>query len=256
MARIPKEYINTPFLHIMIQGINKELIFSKKEDINKYLQILKNAKKEINVKIVSYCVMNNHVHLLCYVNNKNDLIRFMHRTNLQYAKFYNWKYNRVGYVFRDRYKTQPILFEKHLLRCINYIHNNPVKAHICKYAGDYEFSSYNYNIFEGYTLIEQNVRKYINLTKMHDNQEDKEFHFMDTEEKQDKKDICIRKVNDYLINKNIILEQLRENTDEVFLLVKDLKENYKISYRIASEVIGVKREKLRLLMQKNSKEGE
>ena len=67
----------------------------------------------------------------------------MHKVNTLYAIYFNKKYNRVGYVFRDRYKSQAIYSEKQLYTCINYIHYNPVKAGICKIASEYEYSSYN-----------------------------------------------------------------------------------------------------------------
>ena len=133
MPRIPKEYINTSFFHIMVQGINKEYVFNNNKDKEKYLKIMKDTKEEINdIQIVSYCVMDNHVHILIYIEDTNNLIKFMHKVNLKYAKYYNKKYDRVGYVFRDRYKTQPIFYEKHLYQCIDYIHQNPVKAHMCR----------------------------------------------------------------------------------------------------------------------------
>ena len=57
--------------------------------------------------------------------------------------YYNKKYNRVGYVFRNRYKKQVLYSEKQLYTCINYIHNNPVKAKICRFPHEYKYSSYN-----------------------------------------------------------------------------------------------------------------
>ena len=54
----------------------------------------------------------------------------------------NKKRKRVGYVYRDRFKTQVINNEKHLYNCILYIHNNPVKANMCKKTSEYKFSSY------------------------------------------------------------------------------------------------------------------
>ena len=51
---------------------------------------------------------------------------------------------RKGYVFRDRYVSEPIDSKKYLINCIKYIHMNPVKAKIVKYCREYKFSSYNF----------------------------------------------------------------------------------------------------------------
>lgn len=112
MARIRKENMNTSFFHIMVQGINKEYIFDSIKDRNQYLKIMKETREKIDIAILAYCVMSNHTHILFHEQKIENLTKYMHRVNLLYAKYYNKKYNRVGYVFRDRYKTQPIYSER------------------------------------------------------------------------------------------------------------------------------------------------
>ena len=154
MARIRKENITTSFFHIMVQGINKEYIFNSNENINKYMKIMKETKEKTDIMILAYCIMSNHAHILIHEQNIENITKYMHRVNLLYAKYYNKKNNRVGYVFRDRYKTQPIYSEKHLFTSVRYIHNNPVKANICEKANEYKYSCcYNY-IFYTYTELE------------------------------------------------------------------------------------------------------
>lgn len=48
-----------------------------------------------------------------------------------------------GYVFRNRYRSEPIFDSAYLKQCIVYIHNNPVKAEICNKPSEYKYSSYN-----------------------------------------------------------------------------------------------------------------
>ena len=134
MARGPRNHINMSFYHIMVQGINKEYIFNKDEDKRQYLKFINKVKGEIDIYIISYCIMDNHVHILIKEDSIERVSHFMHKINTLYAIYFNKKYNRVGYVFRDRYKSQAIYSEKQLYTCINYIHNNPVKAGICKIA--------------------------------------------------------------------------------------------------------------------------
>ena len=66
----------------------------------------------------------------------------MHLINTSYARWYNHKKERVGYVFRDRYKVEEITDLHHLYSCVKYIHNNPVKAEIIEKPEDYKHSSY------------------------------------------------------------------------------------------------------------------
>ena len=126
----------------MIQGINKEMIFKKAEEKDKYYLLLKQFYTKYNVDIIAYCIMDNHVHLILYSKDIKNISNFMKMVNLKYAIYYNKTYNRVGYVFRNRFHSKPILTNKQLLICIKYIHMNPVKAGIVNKEEKYKHSSY------------------------------------------------------------------------------------------------------------------
>ena len=132
VSRQVRENLKSSFFHVMIQGIRKEYIFSKEQYIRMYLKLLNEKRKELKIKIIAYCIMNNHAHLLMETKNIKELSKFMQKINGCYAKYYNFMEDRVGYVFRDRYKCQIIKNQKHLVQCIKYIHQNPVKAGMVK----------------------------------------------------------------------------------------------------------------------------
>lgn len=155
MPRIARKNSNSNFYHIIVQGINKEYVFSQAELIEKYKQIILSKKEESNITILAYCIMNNHAHFLIFSEKIEYLSKFMQRVNTSYSQYYNKVYKRVGYVFRDRYYSQDILNEKHLYSCIKYIHNNPVKAHLCNSMNQYKYSSYN-EFLEKKILIDDN----------------------------------------------------------------------------------------------------
>ena len=226
--------MNTPFLHTMVQGVNKEYIFYKEEYIEKYLDIIEQNKKDYDIDIIAFCMMNNHAHFLVYTENMNDFGKFMQKTNLQYAQMYNRKENRCGVLFRNRYQTEPIYDRKYLINCIKYIHNNPVKAKMVPKCEDYKYSSYNdYMKNTGVTkckIVKEIFGKDCDFSKLFNESYDKRF--MDIEE--DDKENC----NQY------ILEGIREfekmfsyNTIDIFSkrvilkkLVVFLKEECKFKY--------------------------
>lgn len=249
MPRVTKNNINTPFLHIMIQGNNKRFIFNNKEDKDKYLKILKNTLNDINVKIISYCIMGNHSHLLFYEKNIENVIKFMHKTNMLYAKYYNWKYDRVGYVFRDRYKLQPIMNEKHLVTCIDYIHKNPVKGGICLKESQYDYSSYNKNILLNNSDLEKRIRNYIKIKK---NLIEETFSLLEYDN-DNKDELCQNQIENYLLSKKIKLSELKEDKEMLINLIKLLHDDSKISFRIIEKYIGISREKIRKMINKGEK---
>ena len=143
MPRKARQEIKSKFLHIMIQGINREYIFNKEKDAKIYLNILKEKIKKIDVYIISYCMMNNHAHFLVYTEDMDSFSKFMHKINLLFAQMYNKKENRCGVLFRNRYRTEPIYNKKYIVNCIKYIHNNPVKAKMVSACEEYKYSSYS-----------------------------------------------------------------------------------------------------------------
>lgn len=227
----------------MSQGINREYIFEEEEDKNKYMKIIKKTKEEIEITILAYCIMNNHVHILFYTNDVRQITKFMHKVNLVYAKYYNKKYKRIGYVFRDRFKTQPICTERYLYTCVKYIHNNPVKANLCKNAQEYKYSSSKQNEFYGGTDIEKSVRK---IMCIDDTQKEERFAFLEVE--KDKEKICKEAFEGIMIQKNIRQEDLKKNKQVLIDIVRILKNDYKISFRTMEKVLGIGRETLRQII--------
>ena len=143
MPRVARKYIKSNFIHVVTKGIKKEFIFYKEKYKNEYISLLNKYLNEIKeLKMLSYCIMDNHAHILTYTTEINKLSEFMKKLNTAYAIYYNEKEEREGYVFANRYYTQTIKDEIHLLACIKYIHENPVKAGLVNNAKEYKYSSY------------------------------------------------------------------------------------------------------------------
>ena len=142
MARKPRTQSKTGIHHIMLRGINKQVIFHDKEDSYKFLKILSRTKEKLDFDIFAYCIMNNHVHLLIK-EKENTIGQIIGTVASKFATWYNTKYERVGYLFQDRFKSEAVETNEYFLTVIRYIHQNPVKAGLCKSVGEYEFSSYN-----------------------------------------------------------------------------------------------------------------
>lgn len=142
--------------HVTTRGNRKEDIFSDKVDYNVYLKMIEENLKyysHFNYKLLEYCLMKNHVHLLIKTDTC-PLGCFMRRLNSKYTLYYNRKYNYVGHLFQGRYYSEIIEDNSQLLEVSRYIHLNPVRAKICNNPKDYIWSSYkNYIINNGSQLI-------------------------------------------------------------------------------------------------------
>lgn len=224
MPRISRKTIDSGFFHVMIQGINKEKIFKEKENKEKYLYLMKKYYPNYKIKIISYCIMDNHIHFILYTENITQISEYMHKINSIYAMNYNKETKRVGYVFRDRYKTQYIYDREYLQKCIKYIHMNPVKAKIVKLENEYKYSSYN-DFINKRNFIDDEVIKLvfndINYMQIFKKIADVDIEIMDIDRDNENFEIAIK---EYLNRKNLSIEQIKNNKmnlyDFVYYLIK------------------------------------
>ena len=204
----------------MLRGINGQQIFADSEDYEKFLEILKDCKAISEFEIFAYCLMGNHIHLLLK-EVKEPIDQIMKRIATRFVYWYNIKYQRVGHLFQDRFKSEPVENDEYFLTVIRYIHQNPVKAGICKKPQDYTFSSYN-EFFKKQTFVDCGF--VFGMIKKDDfikfNNEKAFEQCLDIEEKP-----TIR-VTDEQAKKIIIKYSKCKSISEFEILPTDLKEKY------------------------------
>ena len=141
MPRRSRELSTTGIYHIMLRGNERKKILVDDEDKKCFLEYLKSKRNDMGFSIYSYCFMDNHLHLLIDTKGQ-ELSVIMKGVATRYAYYYNEKHQRVGHVFQDRFKSEPVEGDRYLLSVVRYIHNNPIKAQIVEKAEDYKWSSY------------------------------------------------------------------------------------------------------------------
>ncbi|NOX15536.1 MAG: transposase [Epsilonproteobacteria bacterium] len=126
--------------HVYNRGVAKNKIFLNDTDKEKFLEILGSVSKQYKFNIHSFCLMNNHYHLLLE-NTRENLSEGMRQLNAVYAMYFNQRYKRVGHLWQDRFKSWYIADEKYLFTLFKYIEANPLKANLSKKIGEYKYSS-------------------------------------------------------------------------------------------------------------------
>ena len=99
------------------------------------------TKESTKFKLLTYCLMPNHIHFLIQVK-KIPISRIMQSIQTGYTMYFNKKYNHTGHVFHGRYHYFLVDKDNYLLSLMQYIHLNPVRANLVKDPKDYPWSSY------------------------------------------------------------------------------------------------------------------
>jgi len=140
MGRKPRIEFDGAVYHVIQRGNNKEYIFKKAEHKKYFLSKLSEIKNLLDFEIYGFVLMDNHYHFIIKCH-ESSISNIMHRINSNFGKYYNISYRRSGHVFQDRYKGLLVKDDKYLLSLLRYVHQNPVKANMCKNVCDYKWSS-------------------------------------------------------------------------------------------------------------------
>jgi len=112
-------------VHVFNRGSRKELLFFGEHDYSRFLSRLKEYSTETGNKIVQYCLLPNHFHLLVRVKDSKSLSTMMQRLAISHSRYLIYRYNLVGSIFQNRYKTVVVDSDSQLAILSRYIHRNP-----------------------------------------------------------------------------------------------------------------------------------
>ncbi|MDO4866392.1 MAG: transposase [Clostridia bacterium] len=141
MPRSARRLSATDTYHVMLRGINRQQIFMDDEDYRRFVRTLSDCKQLSGFELYAWCLMPNHVHLLIHVRNE-PLEKIIKRIGSRFVWWYNMKYERVGHLFQDRYRSEPVEEDAYFLTVLRYILQNPMKAGLEKVPGSWPWSSY------------------------------------------------------------------------------------------------------------------
>lgn len=114
-------------------------------------------EREKLVRILAYCVMDNHYHLLVEEVREGGISQFMQKFGTGYAKFFNEKHARIGHLFQDKFKNVLVDNDRYLQYLLVYINVlNPANfvaqnwkeegikniQEVLQYAQEYSWSSH------------------------------------------------------------------------------------------------------------------
>jgi REP element-mobilizing transposase RayT len=141
VPRKPRENQPGGIYHVFARGNNREPIYCDDRDRGLYLSRLEAATGRLGWRSLSYCLMDNHVHLLVETPapNLSEGMRFLQGG---YAQVFNLRHGRVGHVFQGRYGAVSMRNDAQVCAAAAYIARNPVAAGLCRTPADWAWSSF------------------------------------------------------------------------------------------------------------------
>ena len=140
MPRRPRIILPGFTHHITHRGNRREAIFREEEDRTFYSGHLQKYSQLHRIRVYSYCLMTNHIHLIVVPETKPGPSRCLHDLHGRYSAYFNQEYNLNDHLLQERFYAFA-LDNEHLWNAIRYVELNPVRAGIVPDAKEYPWSS-------------------------------------------------------------------------------------------------------------------
>jgi putative transposase len=118
-------------------------LFNKDGDYAGFKRVLAEACQRIPLRILAYCLMPNHWHLVLWPYHDGELSRFMGWLTLTHTQRWHAHYHTVGHghLYQGRFKSFVVQHDAHLLTVCRYVERNAVRAGLVARAGQWRWGS-------------------------------------------------------------------------------------------------------------------
>jgi putative transposase len=141
MPRAARDSLGGYCYHVMNRGNGRRTVFHKQGDYDAFVNLLAEAGERSEVRLLAFCLMPNHFHLLLWPARDGQLSDYMMWLTTAHVRRYHRHHHSSGHVWQGRFRSFPIQEDDHLLAVHRYIERNPVRAGQVRRVEDWRWSS-------------------------------------------------------------------------------------------------------------------
>lgn len=127
--------------HAMNRGNQQATLFHDARDYESFVNLMRGSVERIPMRVLAWCVMPNHFHVVLRPYGDGDLGRWVHWLLTTHVQRHRLRYGIEGRVWQGRFKAPPIQQDGHLLTVMRYVERNPLRAGLVDRAEDWPWSS-------------------------------------------------------------------------------------------------------------------
>jgi putative transposase len=129
--------------HVLNRGVGRMNLFRKDRDYEAFEQIIAKTLVTCPMRILAYCLLPNHWHLVLWPEQNGELAAFMQKLTITHARNWQEHRRRVGYghIYQGRYKSFPIQGDEHFYQVVRYVERNALRARLVRRAEDWRWCS-------------------------------------------------------------------------------------------------------------------
>ena len=129
--------------HVLNRANFRSRLFRSAAHYQEFLTIMAESLQFVPMRILAYCLMPNHWHLVVQPRADGDLAKFIQRVTVTHTQRYHAKTRTVGYghVYQGRYKSLLVESGSHFLALVRYVERNGKRAGLVAKAEEWPWSS-------------------------------------------------------------------------------------------------------------------
>jgi putative transposase len=143
MPRRPRFAQAGHVFHVLNRGAGRQTLFHMDGDYDAFVSLLEQARRQAPMRVLGYCVMPNHWHLLLWPEQDDALSEYMRWLSVTHTQRWHARHGTAGTgpVYQGRFKSFPIQEDEHLLSACRYVERNALRANLCTAAEQWKWSS-------------------------------------------------------------------------------------------------------------------
>jgi len=141
MPRTARAAVGGYCYHVINRGNGRAEVFHKAADFDAFARLLRAGVARTDMRLIGYCLMPNHFHLVLWPIKDGDLGEYMHWLLTTHVRRYHKHYHSSGHVWQGRFKAFPIEQDDHLLTVLRYVERNSLRADLVERAEQWRWSS-------------------------------------------------------------------------------------------------------------------
>ena len=161
--RYDAEFVRIKSLLSYYKKERPSIKFSAFIELKNQKNFLQNNDSQRNdlIKIIAYCFMPTHIHIILKQLNDSGISHFMNNVLNSYTRYFNIKTKRKGPLWETRFKNVLVSTNEQLLHLTRYLHLNPVTANLVDKPQQWRYSSYQE--FLGKIEEDEKICRYMDL---------------------------------------------------------------------------------------------
>ncbi|MEK9131695.1 MAG: transposase [Patescibacteria group bacterium] len=142
MPRPPRVDVGNHVYHVLNRAVARVTLFETEADYTLFESVLEEITSRTGIRLLTYCIMPNHFHLLLYPKNDGELSTFMHLLTLTHTQRWHAEKGTVGsgHLYQGRYKSFLVDTDRYFTSVFRYIEQNPIRAKLVKRPETWQWS--------------------------------------------------------------------------------------------------------------------